>query len=247
MRGERQLKAMWNDPRMKELIDSLWREYPGLYNERYNSNPATEPAEAWLLNIFNPDIEFGQALGQDHSINGNQSTAIGMGGITRALREMILGSYPTEDPLANPDEWIKLDRLITVGKGIDDSNRDDALILFKSGLLKLFSAVRIGAFPSDEFGDPLVEPEPGTLQFTEEKGMEIFENDNWNKVGDKTHHHIQSSPSRVWEAFHNLNKYPTVSIRDFDGNEYEAEVKHLDQNNTLLTFSEPFTGLADFN
>jgi hypothetical protein len=65
--------------------------------------------------------------------------------------------------------------------------------------------------------------------------------------GDKTYHHTQAAPSRVWEVVHNLNKYPSVTITDAAGNEYESEVKHLDTNNTLLTFSEPFAGCADLN
>ena len=86
MRNIRYLKSMFDDPRMKELIDSLWREYPGLYNEKYDRDP-----EKWLLNAINLDIEFGQALGMDHSINGNISTASGMGHITMSFLETVLG------------------------------------------------------------------------------------------------------------------------------------------------------------
>lgn len=66
-------------------------------------------------------------------------------------------------------------------------------------------------------------------------------------VGDKTFHHVQSAPSRVWEVAHGLGKYPSVTIIGLDGGEYEAQVDHVDQNNALLTFSEPFAGYADFN
>jgi len=97
MKGRRQLKAMFRDPNMKELIESLWREYPGLYNEKYNRDP-----EKWLLNLFGEEAESGQALGQDHSINGNQSIAIGIGAITKAFRELVLGSYSSEDATAKP-------------------------------------------------------------------------------------------------------------------------------------------------
>jgi hypothetical protein len=65
--------------------------------------------------------------------------------------------------------------------------------------------------------------------------------------GDKYYRHTQLAPSRVWEVEHNLDKFPSVTISDFDGNQYETEIKHLDRNNTLLTFSETFTGYADLN
>lgn len=166
MRGRRELKAMWRDPNMKELIDSLWREYYGLYTEKYSRDP-----ERWLQNYLSPDVDFGQAIGQDHSINGNQSTVIGIGAITRTFREIVLGSYATEDLLANPTEWVELNRLITVGNGLDDENRSDALILFKSGLLKIFNAIKIGKYEHGPVGE-LVEPEDGTLQYTE-SGLSI--------------------------------------------------------------------------
>jgi len=121
------------------------------------------------------------------------------------------------------------------------------LILFKSGFLKLFSAVQIAAFPRDESGDPLMDPEPGTIQYTPEKSLELFENHKWNPVKDKNYHHVQANPSRVWEITHNLDKYPSVTIFDFSGTEYEAEVTHLDINSSILTFSIPFVGYADLN
>jgi hypothetical protein len=181
MRGEHALKAMFPDPRMKEMIESLWREYPGLYNEKYNRTVG-ELAEPWLLNIFGQDVEFGQALGQDNSIDANQSTAIGIGAITRAFREIVMGSYgstgSTTDPLPNPTAWVELDRLLTIGNGRDDLNRSDALILFKSGLLELKKAIKIGPFPELVEG----EPKDGTLQYSPDKSLEIWEDEKWKQV-----------------------------------------------------------------
>lgn len=242
MTGIRQIKSAWSDPKMRALIDALWREYYALYGERYDSDP-----EKWKLNSFSPDIDFGQAIGQDHLIEGNRSIAIGQGGLTSAFREIFLGSYGTLDPDSIPDEWRLLDRLISVGKGINEDTREDAMIMFKSGLLKVFNALKIGEYDHrDEFGF-LVPPEDGTLQYTDDKSLEIWREEKWNKVGDKNFHHVQSAPSRVWEVNHNLEKYPSVTIIGNDGSEYEAQVDHTDKNNTLLTFSEPFSGYADLN
>jgi hypothetical protein len=68
-----------------------------------------------------------------------------------------------------------------------------------------------------------------------------------SKPAKTTYRHTQTAPSRVWEVVHNLGKFPSVTITDADGNEYESEVKHIDLNNTLLTFSEAFAGFADLN
>ena len=63
----------------------------------------------------------------------------------------------------------------------------------------------------------------------------------------RSYHHVQSNPSRVWEISHNLNKYPTVIITDNDNNEYEGEVRKIDENMIIITFSQPFSGYADLN
>ena len=168
MRGIRQLKALWRDPNMKELIDSLWREYYGLYAEKYDRGP-----EKWKLNTFNPDIDFGQAIGQDNLVEGNRSITVGQGLITKSFLETILGSYNQPDLDADPIEWNAIDRLITIGNGIDAENRSNALEVFKSGLFRLFNALIVGKF---EHGEQL--PEDGTLQFNEQK-LQLFMDGLW--------------------------------------------------------------------
>lgn len=59
--------------------------------------------------------------------------------------------------------------------------------------------------------------------------------------------HIQGTPAIVWNVTHNLEKYPSCTIVDSAGNEYEAEVKHIDANNLTITLSEAFSGYADIN
>jgi hypothetical protein len=98
------------------------------------------------------------------------------------------------------------------------------------------------------YADQLVWPEYSVREFIG-IGMEdgILLKIDRSAQADKYYRHTQSAPSRVWEVVHNLDKFPAVTISDFDGNEYESEIKHLDRNNTLLTFSETFTGYADLN
>ena len=242
MKGIRQLKSGFADPRMKELIDTLWREYYGLYVEKYDRDP-----EKWLLNQFSEDIDFGQALGMDHIVQGDQSLAMGIGQITTAFREVIMGSYATTDGFANPDEWKAIDRLITVGKGITQETREDALIIFKSGLMKVLNAMQICKYDHRTAVGELVEPQSGTLQYTPEKQLELYVENKWLQVKDKNYHHEQTSPSRVWEIAHNLEKYPSVTIFDFSGAEVEAEVSHTNTNNLIITFSVAFAGYADLN
>jgi hypothetical protein len=163
MKGLRQLKALWRDPNMKELIDSLWREYYGLYNEKYDRNP-----EKWLLNIFSEEIEFGQALGQDNFLEGNCSVAVGQGLNTKSFFETVFGAYARIAENQDSDLWIAADRLLAIGNGTDADNRSNALEVFKSGLFKLFNALVIGKFDHEN-----ELPEDGTLQFDELK-LQVF-------------------------------------------------------------------------
>jgi hypothetical protein len=71
--------------------------------------------------------------------------------------------------------------------------------------------------------------------------------DNVPLESDKSFRYRQINAYTVWNINHNLNKYPSITIKDEDGNEYEAEVKHENENNTTITFSKPFSGYADLN
>ena len=172
MRGLRQLKAMWRDPNMKELIDSLWREYPGLYNEKYNRTVG-ELDQPWLRNMFGEDIEFGQAMGQDNFLEGNRSVAIGQGLNTKSFFEIVFGAYAKIAENQDPDIWKATDRLLALGNGPDADTRSNALEVFKSGLFKLFNALVIGKF---EHGDQV--PQDGTLQFDQQK-LQLFMDGLW--------------------------------------------------------------------
>lgn len=64
---------------------------------------------------------------------------------------------------------------------------------------------------------------------------------------DKTFRFSQGTPSSLWSITHNLNKYPSVTIMDTSGSEYEGEIKHLDENNLTIEFSVAVSGSASLN
>lgn len=66
-------------------------------------------------------------------------------------------------------------------------------------------------------------------------------------TGDLTFLHVQGTASAVWTITHNLGKYPSVSVLDTLHEEIEAEVDHLDTNNTVVTFAGPTSGSATLN
>lgn len=54
----------------------------------------------------------------------------------------------------------------------------------------------------------------------------------------------QSTPASPWIITHNLGYRPSVSIRDSGGSEAEAEVLHLNNNETRIYFASPQSGQA---
>lgn len=68
-----------------------------------------------------------------------------------------------------------------------------------------------------------------------------------NLETDKNLEYLQVLPSASWLIVHNMEKLPSVTIADLDGNVYMAEIKYIDENSLYVNFSENFTGKAILN
>jgi hypothetical protein len=66
-------------------------------------------------------------------------------------------------------------------------------------------------------------------------------------VSDKYYRYVQSHASDVWVVKHNLNKYPSVTVSDSSGTIYDGDVRYLDLNSLMITFSVSLSGYADIN
>lgn len=66
-------------------------------------------------------------------------------------------------------------------------------------------------------------------------------------VNDKNYIHNQVVASGTWQIQHNLDKFPSVSIVDSGNNLVVGEVKYIDSNNVLITFTSVFSGKAYLN
>lgn len=67
------------------------------------------------------------------------------------------------------------------------------------------------------------------------------------EVSDKTFVFEQGIASDVWEIEHNLGKYPSVSLVDSAGTQFEAAVEYIDENNVVVRMNGATTGKAFFN
>lgn len=57
----------------------------------------------------------------------------------------------------------------------------------------------------------------------------------------------QLGVSTTWPIFHDLHRYPSVSVVDSGGNQCIGEVQYIDADNLLVSFSSPFSGTAYLN
>lgn len=56
--------------------------------------------------------------------------------------------------------------------------------------------------------------------------------------------HTQEIPSALWHILHNRGVKPLVSVRDVNGSEVIASVRHVDGTQLYIEFSTPFVGTA---
>lgn len=65
--------------------------------------------------------------------------------------------------------------------------------------------------------------------------------------GDASYIHEQNTPSDEWTIDHNLAKYPSVTIVDSANDEVGGEVRYIDANRVVVSFSAAFVGRAFIN
>ena len=70
---------------------------------------------------------------------------------------------------------------------------------------------------------------------------------NNSSGSDKFFRFTQAVASDVWEVNHNLNKFPSVTVVDSANDVVVGDIKYIDKNNVVITFSASFVGKAYFN
>lgn len=64
---------------------------------------------------------------------------------------------------------------------------------------------------------------------------------------DKSVSFEQSAPATVWVVLHELDKYPSVTVIDSDGELTLCEIEYTNENTVTLRFSEPTAGMVYIN
>ena len=66
-------------------------------------------------------------------------------------------------------------------------------------------------------------------------------------TGDKDFTYIKSTPDKVWDITHNLDKYPSVTIVDSAGSVVIGDITYTSKSTLTVTFSAAFSGKAYLN
>ena len=65
--------------------------------------------------------------------------------------------------------------------------------------------------------------------------------------GDLNFTFDQPTPSDEWTITHNLGKFPSVSVTDSGGNQWQTAVEYVNENTCIVRFSAAFSGKAYLN
>ena len=66
-------------------------------------------------------------------------------------------------------------------------------------------------------------------------------------TGDKDFTYMKSTPVKVWDITHNLDKYPSVTIVDSAGSVVIGDITYTSKSTLTVTFSAAFSGKAYLN
>ena len=64
---------------------------------------------------------------------------------------------------------------------------------------------------------------------------------------DSTFVYATPTPMASWEIVHEMNKYPSVMVTDWNYNVILADVKYIDKNTVVVNLNEPICGRAFLN
>ncbi len=77
------------------------------------------------------------AIGSNVIASGQYATALGRGTLSRSYAEVAIGSYNTDYTPDATTFWDSSDKVFVLGNGTSDSNRSDALTVYKNGNMEI--------------------------------------------------------------------------------------------------------------
>lgn len=87
----------------------------------------------------------------------------------------------------------------------------------------------------------------GTELGVRQEGRTEYDYTNLSGAAPSSYIYNQIAASAVWVVEHNLGKYPSVTIVDSANTVMIGDIRYIDTNNVVLTFTAAFSGKAYFN
>jgi Head domain of trimeric autotransporter adhesin len=87
------------------------------------------------------------AIGQFTKAIGTATTAMGWGSIARSLSSAAIGSFNDSIITSNPTIWVASDPLLILGNGTSNTNRHNAMVVYKNGNMVLKNPTTVTADP----------------------------------------------------------------------------------------------------
>lgn len=122
--------------------------------------------------------------------------------------------------------------------------------LLKTGIFTIEVGESIITDQAESLKKKLKEIDIEKLLFEIDKRLDIlkkFDDLTGDIVLDKNYKHTQIQASKTWNIKHNLKKIPSVTIVDSGGSEVIGDIKHLSENELVITFTYEFSGSAILN
>lgn len=85
------------------------------------------------------------------------------------------------------------------------------------------------------------------IGYTGAQVKELLDKVSNGSVGGDLHIRQKMGPSNIWSYVHNLGKRPSVTLTDTDGNEFIADVRHINENEVIVNLGSSMTGYIILN
>lgn len=171
-----ELGASWNGGTVNANGGTAWNNggANGVGATAWNSGGANgADSTAWDGAIVNGNSSTG---GMDSRIEGERAFGVGLGVVINSFAEFGFGNYNTNGAPTSDTTWELTDKLFSIGNGTSDIARSDALVVFKSGKMKLqniLNCTPLTALP--DVGDS----EMGDIAVLDDGTIHFFNGTNW--------------------------------------------------------------------
>ncbi len=125
------------------------------------------------------------AMGENTESSGSHSTSMGLNSVARAYGSLVIGRNNDSITNSSAISWIATDPVFIIGNGTSETNRKNAMTVYKNGTLKLENLTSTPANHSDKFYVLNNEPYYGNTKMQSSQLENITEGGNtgWRLLG----------------------------------------------------------------